>query len=61
MIINMIERSVVGMGYLPGISDEDCYKILMLLCSICKLNIEIQELKIRALGRMCEDEKDNDV
>ena len=49
------------MGFLPGICDEDCYKILMLLCSICKLNIEIQELKIRALERMCKDDKDNDV
>ena len=49
------------MGFLPGISDEDCYKILLSLCSICKLNIEIQELKIRALERMCEDVKDNDV
>lgn len=49
------------MGFLPGICDEDCYKILMSLCSICKLNIEIQELKIRALERMFEDDKDNDV
>ncbi len=49
------------MVFLPGISDEDCYKILLSLCSICKLNIEIQELKIRALERMCEDDKDNDV
>ena len=48
------------MSFLPGISDEDCYKILLSLCSICKLNIEIQELKIRALERMCEDEKNND-
>ncbi len=48
------------MGFLPGISDEDCYKILLSLCSICKLNIEIQELKIRALERMCEDAKNND-
>lgn len=47
------------MGYLPGLSDEDCYKILLSICSICKLNIEIQELKIRALERMCEDAKDN--
>lgn len=42
-------------------SDEECYKVLMLLCSIYKKYIEIEELKFCALERMCEDVKDNDV
>lgn len=48
------------MNCLPGISDKDCHEILKLLCSIYRTDIEIQELKIRALERMCEDEKNND-
>lgn len=49
------------MNCLPRISDEDCHEILTLLCSIYRTYIEIQEIELQALERMCEDVKDNDV
>lgn len=49
------------MNCLPGISDKDCHEILKLLCSIYRLYLEIYELELHALERMCDDVKDNDV
>lgn len=45
---------------LPSISDEDCRTVLRSLCSIYRSYIEIQEIELQALERMCEDEKNND-
>lgn len=46
---------------LPIISDEDCRTVLRSLCSIYRSYIEIQEIELHALERMCENVKDNDV
>ena len=46
---------------LPSISDEDCRTVLQSLCSIYRSYIEIQEIELHALERMCENVKDNDV
>lgn len=46
---------------LPSISDEDCRTVLRSLCSIYRSYIEIQEIELQALERLCEDVKDNEV
>lgn len=47
------------MSFLSVISDGDCRTVLQSLCSIYRLYIEIYELALHALERMCEDVKDN--
>lgn len=47
------------MSFLSVISDEDCRTVLQSLCSIYRSYIEIQEIELHALERMCEDVKDN--
>ena len=49
------------MSFLSVISDEDCRTVLQSLCSIYRLYLEIYELELHALERMCDDVKDNDV
>lgn len=43
-----------------SLSDEDCRKIFRLLCSIYRDYIELEMLKLQALERRFEDEKNND-